>query len=98
VDYVEIDFDGPILRCLTYPSIRAEHSAVTFPNPGSRDALCSLIGKEVEHVHIQKDDVIALDFGASLSLRVPLDAKSRQMRGPEAANFIVAASHIFHAW
>ena len=44
MDYVEFDFNGPILRALSPPRLEHEGGIFTFPEPGSRDALCSLIG------------------------------------------------------
>lgn len=38
-DYVEVRFDGPILRALSHPVVVAADSVARFPEPGSRDAL-----------------------------------------------------------
>lgn len=40
-DYVELLFDGPILRCYAPPVVVADSATVRFPGAGSRDALVS---------------------------------------------------------
>ena len=50
MDYVEFHFNGPVLRAFTNPVVDAGGSQIAFDQPGSRDALCSLIGAEVGSV------------------------------------------------
>lgn len=52
MDYVELYFDGPILRVLFGPTLVDGEIETRFPEPGSRDALCGLIGDTVESVSV----------------------------------------------
>jgi hypothetical protein len=60
-----------------------------FPEPGSRDALCSLIGSEVAAVTVSDDDRIELELHGDRRLTIPLDQESRL--GVEAAHYVPAA-------
>jgi hypothetical protein len=84
MDYVEFHFNGPVLRALTNPVFQGTQR-VEFPDAGSRDALCSLIGSTVESVEVREEDAIRLTFTDGRMLIVPLDEESRV--GPEAATF-----------
>jgi hypothetical protein len=88
MDYVEFHFNGPILRSLTNPIVETEAGSMHFPAPGSRDALCSLIGSRVDAASILVGDRIELRTDANQTLTVPLDEASR--RGPEAAHLVPA--------
>ena len=83
--YVELYFDGPVLRALARPTLAMSDSSVTFPEPGSRDALCTLIGKRVEGIRVIPGEVIELAFQYGDILTIPLDSESRV--GPEAAQY-----------
>lgn len=89
MDYVEFKFNGPTLRALTNPIIEKGELRLQFPEPGSRDALCALIGSEVVAVTIRDEDRIELVFGDERRLRVPLDRESRA--GVEAAHYVPSA-------
>lgn len=88
MDYVEFHFNGPVLRALTDPIVEHGGVRVKFPSPGSRDALCALIGTEVESVTLQEGDRIELRTNRGHTLAIPLDSSSRV--GPEAAHFVPA--------
>jgi hypothetical protein len=85
MDYVEFHFNGPRLTALTDPHVRIGSQTWTFPRPGSRDALCALIGRTVQVVSIKTDEHILLDFGEA-TLIIPLDEDS--LSGPEAAHSV----------
>jgi hypothetical protein len=63
-DYVELHFDGPILRSLAAPAVVLRGRRIEYPETGSRDALCGLIGRTVER---------AADEGGRLALQFPRD-------------------------
>lgn len=92
-DYVEFHFDGPVLRALSDPLVRTDAGdEAQFPDPGSRDALCALIGRTVQAVRVAsrqdsptKDDRIEFDVNDA-TVVIPLGADRRV--GPEAAHFI----------
>jgi hypothetical protein len=88
MDYVEFSFNGPVLRALSNPIVDAAGVRLQFPEPGSRDALCLLIGSEVGAVTVRDGDRIELALNNEHSLTIPLDPGSR--RGAEAAHFVPA--------
>lgn len=91
MDYVEFHFNGPVLRALTNPIVQAGGSQTQFPEAGSRDALCSLIGLEVVAVQIREDDRIELVMNGGRVLTIPLEPESRV--GSEALHFVPAAKN-----
>jgi hypothetical protein len=90
MDYVEFHFNGPVLRALSFPVLDYQERRVRFPEPGSRDALCSLIGSDVAAVEVREHDRIELRTKQGHILTIPLDEAS--YRGAEAAHFIPADS------
>jgi len=84
MDYVELHFNGSTVRALTAPYVEATHSVVRFPDAGSRDALCHLIGREVTQIDLS-EHVLRLTFGTS-AIRIPLDDGSAT--GPEVLHWI----------
>ena len=90
-DYVELHFDGPILRAFANPLVRADGYESTFPSFGSRDALCSVIGRKVASVVVTEDspmgdDRIEVTLDHGVSVVIPLGQEHRA--GPEAAHYI----------
>jgi hypothetical protein len=84
-DYVELLFDGPILRCYARPEVVIASRAVRFPTEGSRDALCELIGAEVANVRVGERD-LSLDFDGDRRVRIEF---ARQWEtGRDAAEFV----------
>jgi hypothetical protein len=83
-DYVEVLFDGPILRSLSDPEVREADGVARFPGPGSRDALCRLIGRVVERVEDGAEAlVLAVAGGPAVSI-----PKRSDTAGPEVAHFV----------
>jgi hypothetical protein len=95
-DYVELHFDGRILRALTKPSIAGGQGQFTFPDPGSRDALCELIGRSVVNIVVREGDFIEVRFDGTASVRVPLSKDART--GPEAAHFVPGEDLPIEVW
>ena len=53
MDYVEFRIDYSILRALNPPRVELyDGTAASFPEPGSRDALCRLIDTEVAQAQV----------------------------------------------
>ena len=96
MDYVEFHFDGPILRSLSNPILEFRGNEWLFPSPGSRDALCSVIGAKVESVEVDDDLRIRVGFDSGHMITVPLDPGSRI--GPEAAHFVSEADRVMDVW
>jgi hypothetical protein len=69
-DYVEFHFDGPILRSRANPQVAVGEAVYCFPKPGSRDALCLVIGATVQSLDL--DDSRHLEFTTSNGCRVRL--------------------------
>lgn len=85
MDYVEFHFNGPGLRALTNPIVEVSGNRYRFPEPGSRDGLCELIGRTVTAVHQDDDVALTLELTGGARLTIPLDDAS--YIGPEAMHF-----------
>lgn len=92
-DYVELHFDGPVLRALCNPVVTIDGQAKTFPEHGSRDLLCYLIGKQVVAVTVVDDRYIEVvtDHG---DLRINFDYSTRS----EAAHFVMGIDLPIDVW
>jgi hypothetical protein len=69
-DYVEFHFVGPILRSRANPQVAVGEAVYCFPKPGSRDALCLVIGATVQSLDL--DEARHLEFTTSNGCRVRL--------------------------
>ena len=73
-DYLQLRFEGPLLTFYEWPSVLLEEFSISFGEPGYRDALCALIGEEVEQALLEDGSslTVKLANGAvvALSLRV----------------------------
>jgi hypothetical protein len=95
-DYVEIHFDGPIVRCISDPEVARGGKTVRFPEVGSRDALCELIGRNLEAVEETEDVVMEFHFEGGYSLTIFLDSEHR-ING-EAAHFVPGPGQPISVW
>lgn len=95
-DYVEFHFDGRILRALMRSSVTLNRGTFSFPDEGSRDAYCSLIGRTVTHVDVREGDRIELVFDDRSTLRVFLDPSDGS--GLEAAHFVPGKDLPIEVW
>jgi hypothetical protein len=84
-DYVELLFDGPILRCYAPPEVVLGGRCVRFPEDGSRDALCELIGADVAAVRLGEDS-LSIELGGNRQVRV--EFTSAWEMGRDAAEFV----------
>lgn len=96
MDYVELHFNGPILRALTSVSITRGERGWVVPGPGGRDALCDLIGATVTALDVRDDVAITVGLDSGYVIRIPLDARSRS--GPEAAHFVPGLNAPIQVW
>jgi hypothetical protein len=83
-DYVEFNFNGPIVRAISRPIVRITDETARFPDAGSRDALCSLIFGIVVSVTDSPESLL-IDFGTRGRLTIP---KADPLAGPEVIHFI----------
>lgn len=69
-DGVEFHFDGPVLRSRVDPQVVIGEAVYHFPKPGSRDALCLVLGATVQSLSV--DEARHLEFTTSNGCRVRL--------------------------
>lgn len=84
-DYVEVHFDGPVLRAFSNPFGRYGCQSWRFPEGNSLTMMRYFIGKTVYEVELIPDVLLAVDCGEH-RFAVPLDEASRS--GPEAAQLV----------
>jgi hypothetical protein len=73
-DGVEFHFDGPVLRSLADPQVAIGEAVYCFPKPGSRDALCLVIGATVRLLSL--DEARHLEFTTSNGCQVRLPVRA----------------------
>lgn len=95
-DYVELHFDGPILRCLIGPVLKSAGFNGMFPENGSRDALCALIGQPVQTLSLDDHEKLEVKFASGTTLVVPLNQVNRT--SPEAMHFIPRVGGPIQVW
>jgi hypothetical protein len=88
-DYVELHFNGPILRAVSNPFGRYGCWGWRFPEGNSPTVMRYYIGKTVDGFELVVDRFLALDFGEH-RFAIPLDQDSRV--GPEAAHLLLPAA------
>lgn len=71
---VEFHFDGPILHSRSAPQVAVGEAVYSFPKPGSRDALCLVLGTTV--LSLRLDEVRHLEFTTSNGCRVRLPLRA----------------------
>ena len=99
-DYVEFYFDGPVVRALESPILLdGGQERPRFPAPGSRDALCALIGRTLREVEVRDEDVILLRFIDGAEVRVPIGPLGGADPAlPEAAHFVRGPNLPLDVW
>ena len=95
-DYVELHFDGPVIRALTNPIVVSNGARISFPAPGSRDALCQFIGRKVAKIELQEQVSLTCHFQGDGSIIVPLDHGS--CRAAEAMHFQESPTGTLQVW
>ncbi len=95
-DYVEFHFDGPILRCLSNPTIVVQGVEYRFPEPGSRDALCQVIGLTVREMTMEECQALKMTTTGDCKITIPLDTE--HLRGPEAMHFVPQLNGPTQVW
>src|SRR6266566_302046 len=74
-DYVQFDFNGPVLSAFSPPIVEVNGVRHQFPGPGSRDALCSLIQQFVASAGAQDRSIdVSFDSGAHLTISLAPDS------------------------
>jgi hypothetical protein len=96
MDYVEFHFGGTVLRSLTNPTVVDDGGSHLFPELGSRDALCRLIGSTVGALGMEENRGLTLTTADEREIWIPLDAKNRI--GPEAMHFVPRPNGPIQVW
>ena len=96
MDYVELRFNGPILRALTDIVVERGRERHVFPEPGSRDALCEVIEARLESIDVVEDRAMTLRFDRGQTVIIPLAVDD--MTGPEAAHFVPGENKPIFVW
>jgi len=96
-DYIQLSFGDAGLTFLSHPSIKTDSFSGKFPDAGSRDALCSLIGKEISSVQLDDEKELVLVFESKDTVTLLLDLKSRSPWG-EVLHFSSGGGTIFGVW
>jgi hypothetical protein len=84
MNYVEFHLNGTVVRSLSSPVVIERGERHEFPSHGSRDALCRLIGRSVEHA-LDEPDRLLLRFTEDATVKIP---KRDPAGGAEVAHFI----------
>ena len=91
-DYVEFHFDGSILRAIADPTIKMEGQIVNRSDQGWRDALCSLIGKEILSIIITENKDCEIRFTTGELVKIDLSARS------ESLHFVPGPNQPLEVW
>jgi hypothetical protein len=86
MDYLELRFNGPMLRALVTAVLETPTERWVFPEPGSREAMCSLIGATVIDVGVDDKRSIQLRCDNRMVFTIPFDVAYRAHS--EAAHFV----------
>lgn len=84
-DYVELHFDGPVLRALTNPFGMYGCRAWRFPEGQSLVVMRYFVGNVIDGYEVVPHSYLAVDSGEH-RFAIPLDDDSRS--GPEAAHLV----------
>lgn len=84
-DYVEVHFDGPIVRAISNPYGMYGCRGWRFPDGQSAEVMRHYIGKVVDGFRFVNGEYLAIDSGEH-SFIVPLGDESRV--GPEAVHIV----------
>jgi len=95
-DYVEFHFDGPILRSLSNPRVSIQGTQYHFPEAGSRDALCRLIGSTVRELKLEEHQVLRVTTTENDEIVISLDPKD--LHWPEAMHFLPQLNGPIQVW
>jgi hypothetical protein len=84
-DYVELHFDGPVVRALTDPYGVHGRRSWRFPDGEAMNTMRSYIGEVVDDFLIVPDQYARIAFGEH-SFTIPLDDQAHT--GPEALHIV----------
>lgn len=76
MDYLELAFEESRVQCLAETRIIVAARTWAFPEAGSRDALCSLIGHPLLDVDVHEGELARFNFGSHGEVTVDLSYHS----------------------
>lgn len=89
-DYLELDFDGPLLTLYVWPDVAdADGISIAYGEPGYRDALCSVIGETVTTPELHEGRSMTVEFENGTVLALSL--REEDIDVSEAGSFRTAA-------
>jgi hypothetical protein len=95
-NYVELDFNGPIVSAYTSPAIQVGATVLSTEDSGYRDALCGRIGAQVVAAYAEQDNRLQIDFSDKSSIVISL--KPEDLVGVEAAMFRDPLTKEWNVW
>ncbi|VXC51269.1 hypothetical protein [Pseudomonas sp. 9Ag] len=95
-DYIEFQFNEKIIRSFTCPILRYGAREIRYPENGSRDDLCSLIGCTANYVTILADEEIKLGFSNNKELIIPLTNADEGLL--EAMHYVPGHNRPIEVW
>ena len=84
-DYLQLRFEAPLLTFYEWPSVLLEEFSISHGEPGYRDALCALIGEEVEQALLEDGSSLTLKLANGAVLALSL--REEDMSGPDAGAY-----------
>jgi hypothetical protein len=95
-DYIQLQFDGPVINAYTLPSTYVGASIVSESDSGYRDALCSRIGATVVAAYAEPGDRLQIDFDDGSTISISLKPEHRIVA--EAAVYSDAQTGEWASW
>ncbi len=92
-DYIELHFDGPVVRCLADIRISTKGEELGIDDIGFRASLCSAIGRVVAEVDASEGNELEISFGNFDYVRV-----EGKKLGAEFAHFISFPEKRLQVW
>lgn len=75
-DYVELHSGGGVIRIFTDPFFRTGLTSLRFPERGSRDSLCELIGQHIVAVDLDESSRLELTMEEGSVVTAPMGPKN----------------------
>lgn len=85
MDYVQLEFDDPILTVYNDPVVRTGHETIKWSDVRFRNALCDLILHTVSSTDVRRREAAEIVFDNGSAFIVPLGMDD--FHGPEALTF-----------
>jgi hypothetical protein len=84
------------IRVFTAPFLKNTEGEYKYPQVGSRDALCSLIGRTVVSINILGGERVELYFSGGEALSIPLSSEDQEII--EAMHYVSGQNQPIEVW